>query len=101
MNPPAYLRTQGDEVHLAIKVQPRASRNEIVGMLGTELKIKTTAPPVDSAANEAVMAFLVERLGCGRRDVSLLRGQTSQHKMIAIRGMSLDTIAKRLDVTAA
>ena len=52
---PNFLRAQPDGVLLAVKLQPRASKNEIVGPAGEELKIKVTAPPVDAAANEALV----------------------------------------------
>lgn len=47
MSTPAYLKTQGDGVVLSIKVQPRASMNEIGEAMGAELKVKVTAPPVN------------------------------------------------------
>lgn len=81
---------------LALKVQPRASRNELAGPLGHELKLKVTAPPVDSAANEAVVEFLAERLGLPRRGVTLLRGQTSPHKVLRLDGITLEEAARRL-----
>ena len=52
---------------LSVKLQPRASRNEIGEPLGDELKIKVTAPPVDSAANQALIEFLAETLKCPAR----------------------------------
>ena len=61
---PSDLKTQGDVVYFHVKTQPRASRNEIGEAVGHELKIKITAPPVDSAANEALVKFLAEALGC-------------------------------------
>ena len=61
-----FLKVHADGVLLQLKLQPRASRNEILGPLGAELRIKVTAPPVDSAANEALLGFLAARLGCGR-----------------------------------
>jgi len=84
-----YIVAHRDGVCLSVKVQPRASRNAIVGALGNELKIKVTAPPVDSAANEAVIELLAERLGCGGNAIELLRGRTSTHKQILVRGMTL------------
>ena len=64
---PPYLKVQSDGVVLLhVKVQPRASRHEIGAALGSELKIKITAPPVDSAANEALVKFLAVLLGCPR-----------------------------------
>jgi uncharacterized protein len=95
VNTPAYVRLQPDgEIWLSVKVQPRASRNEIDGPLGNELKIKVTAPPVDSAANEALLRFLAETLGCPKGSVRLVRGGTSRHKIIAIRDVQVaDVIA--------
>lgn len=81
---------------LALKVQPRASRNEISGPLGQELKLKVMAPPVDSAANEAVVEFLAEHLGLPRRAVNLVRGQTSPHKTIRLDGIALAEAARKL-----
>ena len=79
MNLPPFLREQADGVLLSIKLQPRASRNEIGEPLGEELKIKVTAPPVDSAANEALIKLLAEKLDCPRSKVELIRGRTARH----------------------
>ena len=87
-NLPGFLTVQPDGVSLAIKLQPRASVNEIGGPLGNELRIKVTAPPVDAAANEALLRLLAETLDCPRRAVVLLRGQTSRHKIVKLRGIS-------------
>lgn len=92
---PTFLQQSPDGVYLAVKVQPRASRNEIGEALGDELRVKVTAPPVDSAANEALVRFLAETLGCPRRLVTLVRGQTSRHKVLALQGISLtEALAK-------
>ena len=96
MSLPSYLKVQGAVVHLHVKAQPRASRNEIGEPLGDELKIKVTAPPVDSAANEALVKFLADLLDCPRNAVELVRGGTSRHKVIAIQGMKAEEIVARL-----
>lgn len=96
MSAPAFLRAHDGAVLLALKVQPRASRCELAGPLGGELKLKVTAPPVDSAANEAVVEFLAERLGLARRQVVLMRGQTSTHKTVRLEGITLEEAARRL-----
>lgn len=93
---PPYLRTQSDGVWLSIKLQPRASANEIGEALGNELRVKVTAPPVDSAANEALVRLLAEKLGCGRNCVELVRGQTSRHKTVRIREMTAEEVVKKL-----
>ena len=93
---PTYLREQGGDVLLAIKLQPRASKNEIGEALGNELKIKVTAPPVDAAANEALIELLAKELDCSRSQVQLIRGQTSRHKTIRLQGISAAEVTKRL-----
>jgi len=93
---PPYLRSEPDGVWLSIKVQPRASANEIGGVMGNELRVKVTAPPVDSAANEALVGFLAQTLGCARNKVELIRGQTSRHKIIRVRGMTAEDVVKRI-----
>jgi hypothetical protein len=96
---PAYLRVQPDGLWLAVKVQPRASVNEIGEPLGDELRVKVAAPPVDSAANEAVLRLLAERLDCARNQVELVRGHTSRHKVIKLHGLSAGTVIARLRPT--
>lgn len=93
---PPYLRSQPDGVFLSVKVQPRASRNEIGGLHGNELKVAVTAPPVDSAANQAVLEFLAETLGLPRRAVTLVRGQTSRHKLLRLDGLTAEDAAAKL-----
>jgi len=96
---PAYLKSQADGAWLAVKLQPRASKNEIGGALGEELRIKVTAPPVDAAANEALLRLLAETLGCSRSKVELVRGHTSRHKTIKLHGMTAEAAAAKLSST--
>ncbi len=96
MNPPAFLKPLPDGVLLAVKVQPRSSKNEIGEPLGDELRIKVTAPPVDSAANEAVLKLLAKALGVGTSRVQLLRGPGSRHKVFRIQGLKPEDVIKQL-----
>lgn len=96
MTIPAFLRVQSDGVLLSIKLQPRASADEIGEPLGNELRIKVTAPPVDSAANEALVHFLAESLDCARNQVELVRGHTSRHKVVKLHGLSLEDVLRRI-----
>jgi len=98
VNPASFLREQDGALFLSLKVQPRAKRTELGGTVGTELKLKVTAPPVDSAANEAVLEFLATLLDLPRRSVTLVRGQTSQHKVIRLEGLTLTQAALRLNL---
>jgi uncharacterized protein (TIGR00251 family) len=97
MSLPAFLQVRGSDVYLALKVQPRASKDQLGGVLGSELKIKLTAPPVESAANEALVRFLAEILDCPRGAVQLVRGQTSRHKTVLVRGLSAEQISAKLN----
>jgi len=93
---PPFLTVQPDGVTLAIKLQPRASADQIGEPLGAELRIKVTAPPVDAAANEALLRLLADRLDCPRSAVQLLRGHTSRHKLVKLRGVSAEIVIGKL-----
>ncbi|HEU5072443.1 MAG TPA: DUF167 domain-containing protein [Verrucomicrobiae bacterium] len=93
---PPFLTALADGVLLAVKVQPRAARSEIAGVLGAELRIKVTAPPVDAAANEALLRLLGETLDCPRNRIELLRGHTSRHKVLKLHGADARVVAARL-----
>ncbi len=73
---------------LAVRIQPRASKNEILPMEGGAIKIRLTAPPVDGAANEALVKFLSDALDISKSHVEIVSGQTSREKRIRISGMS-------------
>lgn len=92
----AFLKARPNGILLAVKLQPRAAKNEIGGPLGEELKIKVTAPPVDAAANQALIDLLAEKLGCARGAVQIIRGKTSRHKTIWIGGLSPDEVLRKL-----
>jgi len=87
-----FLREQPDGVLLSVKVQPRASKNEIGEPVGDELKIRLAAPPVDAAANEALLELLAETLDCARNRVELVRGHKSRHKLIKLYGFRADAV---------
>jgi uncharacterized protein len=92
----AFLRAESDGVMLSVKLQPRASANEIGEPLGNELRVKVTAPPVDSAANEALIRLLAETLDCPRNRIELVRGKTSRHKVLRLHGISAETALAKL-----
>lgn len=91
-----FLQPHPDGVYLHLKVQPRASQNGFGEILGNELKVKVTAPPVDAAANEALIKLLAEQLGCPRGSIQIVRGQTSRHKVAFLRGLTADHVNARL-----
>ena len=96
MPPATFLRETAGGTLLSVKLQPRASKNEIGEPLGNELKIKVTAPPVDAAANQALVEFLADKLDCSRGKVELIRGQTSRHKTILLHGFTPAEVFTRI-----
>jgi uncharacterized protein (TIGR00251 family) len=83
-------------VRLAVRVQPRASRNEVVGRQGEAWKVRLTAPPVDGRANEALCDFLAERLGVKRASVTVVQGFTGRNKIVEVPELSAAELARRL-----
>jgi uncharacterized protein (TIGR00251 family) len=86
----AQLR--GSAVRFTVRVQPRASRNEIAGLYGSALKIRLTAPPAEGMANEALIDFLSETLKTVRRNVCIVSGHNSRTKVVEVIDANLETI---------
>ena len=84
-------------VRLAVRVQPRAARSRVVGRQGAALKVQVAAPPVDGAANAALVALLAEWLGVPRRTVRVLRGETGRDKLIEVEAADPAVLAARVD----
>jgi uncharacterized protein len=75
-------------VSFAVRVQPRASENEVAGVLAGALKIRLQAPAVENRANEALCAFLAELLKRPKSAVRLLSGERSRIKRVEIAGVT-------------
>lgn len=86
-----------DGIRFQVRVQPRSSRNEIVGEQQGALKVKLTAPPLEGEANRALIAFLAEVLGVAKKDISLLKGQSSRTKLVEVRGVTAAEFIARVD----
>ncbi|WP_219590639.1 DUF167 family protein YggU [Aeromonas salmonicida] len=80
---PAVLR-EGDELILHLMIQPKASRDQIVGLHGDELKVAITAPPVDGQANSHLIKYLAKQFKVAKGQVRIVRGELGRHKTIAI-----------------
>jgi uncharacterized protein (TIGR00251 family) len=75
-------------VTFAVRVVPRSSRNQIVGVEGGALKIKLTAPPVEGAANAALIEFVAEWLGVRRSAVSIVSGDKARNKLVRVKDVT-------------
>jgi hypothetical protein len=82
-----WYQWQGEQLLLSVRVQPRSSKDEIVGPHGTEsLKVRITAPPVDGKANAHLIKFLAKSFGVAKSQVELVSGTTGRDKRLAITG---------------
>jgi uncharacterized protein (TIGR00251 family) len=82
---------------LAVRVTPRASRNEIVELLddGT-IKVRIASPPTDNEANDTLIEFLSQILGVPRSRLDIVAGLTGRDKLISVVDMDADTAHKRI-----
>src|SRR5260370_33371144 len=83
---------RGGTVILSVRVQPRASKDEITGELGGALKVRLRAPAVDGRANEALVEFLADRLKRPKSAVRILSGERSRTKRVEIHGVTRQQI---------
>ena len=87
---------RADAVTLRVRVQPRASREAILGWRDDVLRLAVTAPPVEGEANQAVCRLLARALGVAPSAVSLVRGGHGRDKVLRIEGMTGEELRTRL-----
>ena len=88
------IQTVTGGVRFSVRVQPRASRSEVCGVHGGALKIRLGAPPVDGAANEALVQLLADELGVPRRTIRIVSGTASRSKVVQVDGIAADLIER-------
>lgn len=93
-----WLRSAEGGSVLAVWIQPRAARDEVVGVQGDALKIRLCAPPVDGQANDALVRLLAKRLDLPRAAVTLATGHTGRRKTLRLDGLAPHEVARRLDL---
>ena len=81
-------------VRFSVRVQPRASRSEVVGLHGDAIRVRLAAPPVDGAANEALVELLADRLGVSRRAVRIVGGASGRSKTIDVDGVTIEAVRR-------
>jgi len=84
-----------DFMRMRVRVIPRSGKNLIEWEEGG-LKVRLTAPPVEGAANEALVALLAQCLGLPKRDIQIVHGTTGRHKIVEISGMTVEAIEKKI-----
>ena len=93
-----HVRETDHGLEIRLHVQPRARRPEIAGIHNGALKIKVVAPPVDDAANRAVIGYLAAFLGVTKSKISIVAGAKSRDKVLLIENISLEELHKKLDI---
>jgi len=96
---PSFLQATAGGVIVSVFVQPRASKNEIIGVQGEELKVRLTSPPVEGAANQSCREFFAKRIGIAKGQVELVAGDKSRHKRLLLRGLDLKQVMAALDIS--
>jgi uncharacterized protein (TIGR00251 family) len=98
MPPRAYRFHDGQQGSaLAIRVLPRAGRNEIAGVMadGT-VRIRLTAAPVDGEANEQLLRFLAQKLKVPKSRIEIVAGLSGRNKLVAVRGLDAAGLHRRI-----
>ena len=83
-------------VTIKVYLAPRSSANSVIGVHDGEIKVAITAPPVDGAANRALVEFIAKRLSVPKSAVKLVSGEASRHKIIVAAGVDAQTALRKL-----
>ncbi len=93
---PLKIRKSATSIDIALHVQPRARKNEIAGVHDGALKLKVVAPPVENAANEAVIKFFASMFDIPRSRLTIVSGEKSRDKTLRLEGVSQSDFLSRL-----
>jgi len=84
---------------IAVRLQPRARANEIVGERDGVLLVRVTAPPVDGRANDALCRLIAKRAHVGVRRVSVIRGAGAREKLVRVQGIGAEELRRALGIS--
>jgi uncharacterized protein (TIGR00251 family) len=89
----AYYQEKPDGLVVHVRVQPRASRNRLDGVVGDRLRLRLTAPPVEGEANKACIEFLAGLFGVPKSQVALVAGEKAREKSLQVQGDAAKLLA--------
>ena len=95
----AFLRQGKHAVLIRVHVVLRASRDEVEGLHGGALRVRLRAPPVEGAANAALLALLAQVLGIRQNQVEIVSGWSSRNKVVAAQGLEMAEVERRLGLS--
>jgi uncharacterized protein (TIGR00251 family) len=81
------VQERADAARFSVRVQPRAAHSAVEGIHGGALKVRLTAPPVEGAANDALIELLAERLDVPKRAVTIVSGAAARTKLVQVSGV--------------
>jgi uncharacterized protein (TIGR00251 family) len=84
------------DAQIEVRLRPRGSRDELLGMRDGVLQARVTAPPVDGKANRALCRLIAKRVGVAPSKVSVVRGAKSRDKLVRVEGIDAATLEKAL-----
>ncbi len=91
------VRETEDGVVFAVHVLPRSKKDGVAGFHGDAMKVKLSAPPVEGAANKALLKLFSRLLHVPKGDVEILRGETGRDKLVLVRGVGSREILRLLE----
>lgn len=83
-----WVEERNGYLYIRIHVQPRASKNEIIGIHGDSLKVRLTSPPVEGAANSLLVEFIAKKIGMPKSLIEIAAGEKSRHKTLKVEGVT-------------
>ena len=92
-----YIKKGRNGIYLSVLINPRVKRSEVRGVHGERLKIAVASPPVDGAANRALIEFIAELLDISKSSVSLEHGEGSREKTISIVGLTREEVCSKIN----
>ena len=94
------IKQSASGVTFAVRLRPRARKNEITGEAGDALKLSLTAPPLEGRANQACIEFFAKLLKLPRSSITIAAGQASRNKVIRVAGLSAEEVGRRLTTSS-
>jgi uncharacterized protein (TIGR00251 family) len=95
-DPDGPLHAHRDGVVLTLRVQPRAARSELLDIREGAIRVRLAAPPVDGAANAALLELLSKALKLRKSELAIISGATSRNKRVLAKGLTVQDVAERL-----
>ncbi len=90
------ITEKNGKVYLAVRVQPKASRDDVRWESDGRIRIALTAPPVEGEANKALQVFLSKKLGLPKRAIEIVGGEKSREKRLSLEGVTREYVEKSL-----